>query len=292
MRLGVLLLLPVGLAIVAACGSSPTKPTPPTPPVTPPVNALPVIDSIGVQGSRAKEPSNFADVNESVAVTAKVHDDETAADQLQYGWTATAGTFTGTGAAVTWVAPATVPSPGPVTITLKVTEKYGTGNAFEHSVEGSATLSLHDSVAEVGTMSRQFLLDFSDTTIKDADYIMRNFKAAACPEPSRVSDERDDVIKNYTYYRMISFRVDQPAVTVNFGSTCSSNHGPRKGDGCAAVGVMWDSIDTRDNSRTPNAGTDFLAAVYAATDARWWLCASDYAGHLASNPAVAFRYPR
>jgi len=261
-------------------------------PPVPPANALPVVDSITVQGSRPHEPANFADPGEAIAVTAKVHDDETAADQLQYAWTATVGTFSGTGATATWTAPATVATPATVTLSLKVNEKYGTGNAFEHSVDASATLSLHDSVKEVGDMSRQFLLDFSDTNIKDVDLVMRNFNAAACPEPGRVSDERDDVIKNYTYYRMINYRVDQPTVKVGFGGICQTNHGPRKGDACAAVGVMWDSIDTRDNSRNPNFGTDFIEAAYAVTGARWWLCASDYLGFAASNPSVTVRYPR
>jgi hypothetical protein len=294
-RLIVASLCAAGLAAIAAgCGSTPTKPTsPPPPPVTPPANNLPVVDSITVQGSRLHEPANFADASESVAVAAKVHDDETAADQLQYAWTATAGTFTGTGPNVTWVAPSSVSSPADVTITLKVTEKYGTNQAFEHSVEATAKLSLHDSVKEVGDMSRQFLLDFSDTTIKDADRIMRNFGGTGtCPNPSAPKDERDEVITHYTFFRMLNYRVDQASVTTNFGSTCPTVHGHKPVDACAYVGVMWDSIDTRDNSRVPNAGTDQITASYSPRDARWFLCSSDYDGHLVSNPAIAVRYPR
>jgi len=138
-------------------------------------------------------------------------------------------------------------------------------------------------------MSRQFLLDFSDTNIKDADYIMRNFKAAACPEPHEVQSERDDVIKNYTYYRMMNFRVDQPAVFVNFGVTWTLFRS-KKGDAAAVVGVMWDSIDTRDNTRTPNAGTDIIEAAYSSADRRWWLCASDYNGrNLLTGAPFAWR---
>jgi hypothetical protein len=279
--------------LVSGCGGAPSTPTPVPPPETPPSNSLPVVDAITVQGTRSKEPPNFADAGEAIAVSAKVHDDETAADQLQYQWTVSAGTFTGSGASVTWTAPSSVPSPLIVTISLKVTEKYGSRLQFDHSVDASAVVSLHDSIGEVGTMSRQFLLDFSDTNIKDVDYIMRNFGGVGtCPDPSLVRDERDDVIRNYTYYRMINYRVDPPRVSVNFGGVCPSVHGPRQGDACALVGVMWDSIDTRDNSRIPNAGDDQIAASYAAKDGRWWLCASDYNGHLASRPSVAFRYPR
>src|SRR5262249_9513322 len=148
--------------VLAACGGSPTRPSN-TPGgggsgQQPPPNNLPVIDSIAVQGTRAKEPPNFADLAEAVAVTAKVHDDETAAGQLQYVWTATAGTFSGTGANVTWQAPASAATPAEVTITLKVVEKYGSPASFQHEVTGTAKLSLHDSIKEVGDMARQFLL--------------------------------------------------------------------------------------------------------------------------------------
>jgi len=288
-----LALFVLAATLAAACGGNGTPAPTPTPTPVPPANALPVVDGITVQGSRAKEPANFADAGESVAVTAKVHDDETAADQLQYGWSATAGSFTGTGAAVTWKAPSSVEAPGDVTISLKVTEKYGTGGAFEHSVEAAAKLSLHDTVKEVGGMSRQFLLDFSDTTIKDANRIMQNFGGpGTCPNPGEVDAERQQVIDHYTFFKMLNYRVDGASVTTNFGDVCGTVHGPKRGDACAYVPVMWDSIDTRDNTHKPNFGVDQITATYSAKDARWFLCSSDYDGHLVSNPAVAVRYPR
>src|SRR5205823_9001586 len=110
---------------------------------TPPANNLPVIDSITIQGTRPKEPANFADLAESVPIVAKVHDDETAVDQLEYQWTATTGTFTGTGASVVWLAPASATTPLDVIITLKVIEKYGfpgVAPAYSHDVSATATL--------------------------------------------------------------------------------------------------------------------------------------------------------
>src|SRR5215471_4087878 len=114
-------------ALVISCSGSPYVPPtqPPPPPPEPPANNLPVIDSVTFQGTRPKEPVDFADVGEAVPVVAKVHDDETPADQLDYQWSATAGTFSGTGASVTWTAPASAQTPADVTITLKVVEKYG-----------------------------------------------------------------------------------------------------------------------------------------------------------------------
>jgi hypothetical protein len=276
--------------LMAACGS-PTPVTPTPNPgggvnggsgnggATPPANNLPVIDSITIQGTRPRQPASFADAAEIIPVSAKVRDDETAVDQLVYTWTATAGTISGTGANVTWTAPASVPAPVDVTITLTLIEKYGhVGGplSFEQTVSKTAGLSLHDSIREVGTISRQFLLDFSDTNIKDASYIMRNFGGAGtCPDPHEVQLERDDVINNFTNYRMLNFLIDQPLVRVNFGGTCASG---KRGDACAVVPVFWDSVDLRTNTRQPTAGEDTVAAAYSAKDSRWWLCASSYSG--------------
>jgi hypothetical protein len=269
----------------AACSPPPMAPTPPGSGGgggggggggnNPPPNALPVVDSITIQGSRAKQPANFADANESVPVSAKVHDDETAADQLTYTWTATAGTFSGTGPNVTWIAPASVSAPGEVTITLTVNEKYGSSNQFEHSTTATATLSLHDSVKEVGTMARQFLLDFSDTNIKDADYIMRNFGTLTlCPEPNEVLSERDDVTRNFTEYRMVNFRIGPDTTTVNFGGRCPVFN--NRGDACSTVPSMWDSIHIKDGARSFSDGNDIMSAIYSGSDRRWFLCASRY----------------
>lgn len=262
--------------LVAACGS-PVKPSSDDDGGTPPPNTPPVIESITVQGSRSKEPASFADAGETIAVSAKVTDVETPVDQLAYVWTATAGTFAGTGSSVTWTAPASVPSAVDVTITLAVTERYGAQLSFEQTVKATAGLSLHDSVREVGGMSRQFLLDFSDTSIKDADYIMRNFGSGArCPQPGEIQSERDDVVRNFTFFNILNFRVDPPAVSVNFGGTCPFRG--KRGDACAVVGVFWDSIDTRVNIRGTTSGNDIIAAAYSAPESRWWLCASDYQG--------------
>jgi hypothetical protein len=91
-----------------------------------------------------------------------------------------------------------------------------------------------------------------------------------------VKDERDDVIRNFTDYRMLNFRIDQPSVTINFGGACSNG---AKGDGCASVGVFWDSVHIKTNKRDPNSGVDLVAAAYSAKETRWWLCASQYFGH-------------
>ena len=155
-----------------------------------------MIEGISVQGRRLLQPARMADLGEIVDVVATVRDAETNVDELTYQWTATAGTFSGTGRTVTWTAPSSASTPAIVTITLKVTELYGHPNeakTFSQDVSATQTLSLHDSVKEVGDMSRQFLTDFSTTTLKDSNVVMRNFNRAICPRPSEVDNERDQV---------------------------------------------------------------------------------------------------
>jgi hypothetical protein len=268
---------------LAACGgSSPTRPTPPVYGLNnqqPPSNSLPVIESIAIQGTRAKEPANFADAGETVLVTAKVHDDETDAERLTYEWSATAGTFSGAGASPAWTAPGMVAAAGAVTITLKVIENYGPASApqsLQHEAIGTATLSLHNSAREVGDLSRQFLLDFSDSNIRDISYVMRNFSRARCPQPKEIDDETGDVTDNRRNFQILNFRIGAPAVTVNFGGNCPFRG--KMGDACAVVPSYWDSVDLRDRTRGAVDGRDIVAAAYAPADSRWWLCASDYDG--------------
>jgi hypothetical protein len=272
-----------GALIVAACGSSPLVPTPPGGgggggPVTPPPNNLPVIDSIAIQGTRSKEPANFADLGEGVLVTAKVHDDETAADQLEYQWSATVGTFTGTGASVVWVAPASATTPADVTITLKVVEKYGFPGvppAFSHDVSGTAALSLHDSVAEVGGMARQFLLDFSDSSIRDVPRIMRNFDMSC---GSAAQDEFDQVANNRQVFNIFRWNIGPASVTIPFGNAFCPIPGHRiqRGDACAAVPSHWESTVLSDRSVQIVDGIDFVSAYYHQDSKTWKLCDSQF----------------
>ena len=277
--------LAAGLALgLASCGGhGPTQPTPGGNGSNqqPPPNNVPVINAITARGTRPNEPSNFADLGETIELAAQVHDDETPADQLQYEWSATQGTFTGTGANVTWQAPDDTPTPVQVTVTLKVIEKYGQTHQFQHEVTGTAEVSLHDSAEEVGDMSRQFLVDFSDTDNKNVDDIMRNFRQERCPNPRDVQNERNDVQNHFTNFKTVSFRIGEPVVTINFGGVCPFRS--RAGDACAALRAFWDAIDLRDQSRGSVDGTDFISAVYSSADARWWLCSSDYQGRSVSG---------
>lgn len=271
------------VAVVSACGGSPKQPGPtpipqPPPVIIPPANNAPAIESISVQGTRRNQPANFADTGETVPVTAVVKDDETAADQLQYNWTATMGSFTGTGARVSWVAPATAATPLTVVLTLEVVERYNTSQ--EHRITKTASVDLHNSAKEIGDMSVRFLTEFSKPqTNKDWRDIMRDFKASACPRPSEIDAERADVERHYTNFFMHNFRVDPAAVTVGFGATCA--YPPpfgQPGDACSAVAVLWDSTDLTNKTRKTTVGVDHMSAAFSTVDKRWYLCSSYFQG--------------
>ena len=242
---------------------------------------MPVIESITVQGSRPQQPPSFADLSEIVDVTAQVRDDETAVDQLQFTWTASAGSFSGTGTRVRWQAPATGATPAVVTLTLEVVERYGT--SFQHRVTRSAEVALHDSVREVGEMSRQFLLDFSDSTIRDVPFIMRNFDQACYG----AEDEAEQIARNRRDLRITDSSVGEAQVTVRFGGTCPFRSRP--GDACAQIPVFWASVRLNNGARESVRGTDQVAAMYQRGERRWRLCDSQFNGNMSLTMQPYFR---
>jgi hypothetical protein len=245
-------------------------------------NLPPAISAITIQSTRANAPSSFADLNEEVPVSATVTDAETPVSQLAYEWSATLGTFTGTGASVRWRAPASASTPVTVTLTLKVTEAVS-GTPGTQSSSKIATLSLHNSLKEISDMSYQFLVDFSQQVLTPVE-VVRNFYTG-CPGRN---DELSDVTSNQK-----NFRINPPytvaatfPVTVNFSGKCPFRS--KSGDGCAQVPVEWHStclssdplICTKGLTYT-TTGTDQTTAVYRQD--RWWLCDSDFNG-TASSP--------
>lgn len=266
----------MALLFAVSCGDGPTDPDPisPPPPSPAPVNnTAPVISGIAVQGARRNQPANFADVGETIPVVATVTDAENNVDTFQYNWSATHGTFTGTGRSVSWAAPSSLaPTPVNVTITLEVVERFGANQ--ENKVSRTATVSLHDSRKEVGDMSERFLREFSKPqSNKSWQDIMRDFKASACPDPREVDGEREDVIRHYSNFFMHSYQINAAQVTVDFGGTCFEGV---KGDACVSASVRWDSTDLSRNVRAVTSGTDYITAAFSRPDDRWFLCSSRF----------------
>lgn len=238
----------------------------------------PSISTITATGTKTNEPANFADLGEEIAVSATVQDPDTPADQLRFEWTADAGTFTGTGAAVQWRAPAAATTPGQVTLNLAVTDGVS-------RVTGAVTVVLHDSVKEVGDLARQFLLDFSDSN-SPPNYVLRNFSTGPRCLAERDS-EQSDVEKNRRYYRILSSSIGSATVNFGFaGRPCS--YSPVAGDACAAVPSVWTSLCLETNAECTagttgrTSGVDFVTAVYE--DSQWRLCASYFKSDGAAQP--------
>ena len=248
---------------------------------SPPVqvtNLPPNIQSLVAQGTRSNEPPQFADLGEEIDVTATVEDKETPVGQLTYDWTTNVGTVTGTGAKVKWKAPASGTTPLVGAITLTVTEKYQTTDASglpvsqENKVTGTTTVSVHDSVKEVGDMATLFLTNFSKTPVS-ADVVMKDFY----PNCPGTDAEREDVERNRKDFVITSWDVQPAHVTLGFGGSCATVNGQRPGDACSDSKVRWDSTENASGKKDSVAGVDQIATVYRSD--RWWLCSSDFDGH-------------
>ncbi|HEX5473654.1 MAG TPA: IPT/TIG domain-containing protein [Vicinamibacterales bacterium] len=228
----------------------------------------PVITSLGARGTRANEPSGFADLGESILVAAAVTPDD-AIDASTFQWSAPEGVFGGTGPSVTWQAPGMLSTPATVLLQLVVSNALG-------QASGKTSVSVHDSPTEIGDLARQFLLDFSDSTIRSADTVLRNFSTGARCSAGR-SAESDDIADNRRRYEIQSHEIGAANVTVAFASRPCS-YMPLDGDGCAVVHAVWDSVCIETNpectagERTHVEGFDYVTAVYEPLN--WRLCAS------------------
>ncbi len=230
------LLLSGLLVFGTACTSTPSKPTPPDPGPGPgPVvqNTPPTIGAFRAQGSRTGQPANFVDLGESIALSVTVTDPESAASGLTFNWASTSGTFSGTGPSVTWRAPASATTPMDVTLALEVVETYQSqGRNVENRVTGSTTVSLHNSIQEVSDLARQFLLDFSSSSLS-VDYVMRNFE----PGCYGTEAEASDVTDNRQDFTIIESNIGAASTTVGFGGACSVQEPPRRLV-CARTGLL------------------------------------------------------
>jgi len=246
-------------------------------------NTPPVISSVNAQGTRPREPSNFADLNEEIDIVAAISSDDTPLDQLTYGWSADAGTFIGTGPAVKWRAPSSLAkTPVSYPLTLTVTEQYKTTDengavvTRENKVSGKVTVRVHDSKKEVSDLASEFLIDFSNSAVS-ADTVVRNFSTdRACGK----TQERDDIQDNRAKYIINSYSLGfPPAVTVNFGGVYASfeARAPKRADACVKLSCGWKSTIKATGTVESVSGTCRLTELYDESD-RWKLCWSEFRG--------------
>lgn len=244
-------------------------------------NQPPTVSGISSRSARARAPSAFADLDDTLTLTATVTDPETPADQLRYEWSSDVGTFAGTGREVAWRAPAQATTPAEVRLDLTVIETYQTVNAqglpvaAEHRVPGSFTVRLHASVSEVRDLAVEFLTEFSQQRVSP-DQMVRNFS-----DSCRGKDlERDDIRTNQRDFTITAYTVEpNPPVEIDFGGVCRDRG--RVGDACAYVAVRWDSIFRPSGRREIATGIGQLNAIYE--NSRWRLCDSDFLGATTSG---------
>lgn len=249
-------------------------------------NVPPTIGGISSRSSRPGVPNRFADLDETITVTATVTDPETATDQLRYEWTAESGTFAGTGREVTWRAPAQATTPATVRLTLTVVETYQATNSqglpttAEHRVPGTFDVRLHASAKEVRDLAVEFLVDFSQQ--RPPDQVVRHFSDTCRGK----GEELEDVLKNQREMTIVGFNVEtNPRVDVAFGGVCRDRG--RTGDACTYVPVRWESIEKANGRRWVTIGTDQVNAIYE--NSRWRLCDSDFFGTATVNGQPTLR---
>ena len=132
-------------------------------------------------------------------------------------------------------------------------------------------------------MARQFLLDFSNSSIQDIGLIMRNFQ----PDCYGTAEETSQVTDNRANFNIIQSNVGPSNTSVNFGSFCSFRN--KAGDACARVPVYWKSIAKKDvydqygslylragQSTEAGPAVDQVAAMYYRDQKRWRLCDSAF----------------
>lgn len=156
-------------------------------------NSLPTIEWLFTSTDRAE-------INGRIELAAVVSDAETDPANLQYEWTATAGSFSGSGRSVMWTAPASA-NPAVQELKLTVIEKYTTTDADgrtqpkENRVSKSTSVHVNDSQAELSALALTFLDDFVHSE-RTPEFCVRNFSDSCRGK----AEELGDIQRNRVQY--------------------------------------------------------------------------------------------
>lgn len=246
-------------------------------------NAPPVIQSITVDSR--------AEANTDVQVAAVVTDQETNPSSLTYQWTATGGSFTGTGATVRWQSPA-VGDPTAVELTLTVIERYtvpaagGGDEARENRVVGKATVHVNDSQREITGLASTFIDDFVHSE-RTPEFCVRNFSDSCQGK----QDELNDIRSNRATFVNDPGQSSLGSGPISFYESGSRRQPvPTSQAGFAELQAPCRFAAT--NKATGQfgvaIGTCVLTAVYE--DWRWRLCESNFRPAAASAFKSSFRF--
>jgi hypothetical protein len=253
-----------------------------TPAVT---NSPPVIQSIKV-ASRA-EAATLIDV------TATVQDQETNPATLTYNWTSTGGSFTGTGAAVRWQAPA-ISRPTAFDLTLTVVERYtvpadgGGEETRENRTASAVTVHVNDSTAEITALGATFIDDFLHSE-RSPESCLRNFSDSCEGKQQELSDIRANRAMFVNNPAASSFG---PA-SVGFFDSSSSRRQPVPASQAPFAELLAPCRFAATNKTTGVSGvavgTCQLTAVYE--NWQWYLCDSHFLTPVGSSSfSLKFRF--
>jgi hypothetical protein len=136
-------------------------------------------------------------------------------------------------------------------------------------------------------MSRQFLLDFSDSKLAPS-YVVRDFYDGCTGK----AEELADVATNRKDFVILSSTIGLAnPVSVGFKAGCVvPKYGTRAGDGCAVVQCEWHDKELSTGLLGTTKGPDYLTAVYR--NSRWWLCNSDFPSGSHTNPLTGATFIR
>jgi hypothetical protein len=234
-------------------------------PNTPPVVA------VVVKSSYPNAPAGYVDLTESALLTASVVDPDSTPDKLSYEWTATSGTFTGTGMSVQWKPG----SAGTATLTLLVIERYGPSNLLENRVTTTARVTVHDGKKESGDLTTLFLTEFSNSSLA-AETVVRNFSSTYCA-PGR-AEELQQIIVNRNQLVITSSTISPPSARLNFAGVCDGFKAPTSGDACVTHSCEWISRYRSSGAVDHVKGTCQLTTVFDSAQDSWKLCWSLFDG--------------
>jgi hypothetical protein len=271
-RLTVAAIVGIAMAVISAScgGKAPDAPTPGAGGtggggggIT--VNTPPTVKSVVSSDTRAE-------VGTPITITATVEDTETPVANLTYTWSAPTGTFSGSGAVVTWTAGADAVTPADVVLTLTVSEKYVSGGApAENTATGTVSVHLNNSPKELAELSLRFLGDFADSRVSP-EKCVSEFSASCAGKMA----EFEDIASNRHDFLILAStlrhtRIDPaPAkgkTKVHTFCAFTSRVITKEPERCSVQDCPFNSVQSVE-------GDCVTTSVYE--QGRWWLCDSSF----------------
>jgi len=235
------------------------------------VNAAPVIQAINV--------NSRAEAGAEIEVNVTVTDQEATTATLVFEWSATGGTFSGSGATVRWQAPA-IASPAAFDLNVTVIERYpvalpsGGEETRENRTSGRATVRVNDSSRELTALGTTFIDDFLHSE-RTPEFCVRNF-SDSCPGKA---EELSDIRTNRARFINNPSASNMGPTSITFFDVASSSRRvqvPASQSTYAELtaSCRFAATDRSTGQSSVAVGTCFLTGVYESF--QWRLCDSRF----------------